>query len=257
MSELEILRFDRNGPPTGFEPMGEFTAEALAEGSPTPVESGFNYFTSPDGRLTAGVWECTPVVAKFGPYPVDEFMLVLDGAITVGYADGEEDTFRAGDAFLIPKGLPIAWKQSETVRKFYMIYDSPTAGRSHAKGARAIRLQPQGPAGVGLQPMELPDTSVFGGELPTQTEHTYYEDESGQFTAGVWTCTPMRRKAYPFPRFEMMCLLEGSVSLTDDRGTSHKFQAPEVLLVPQGQVNAWHSSEDVRKYYCIYQPAGS
>ena len=257
MAELEIIRFDRNGLPEGFEPMGDFTPDMLAEGSPTPVEAGVNYFTSPDGRLTAGVWECTPVVTKLAPYAVDEFMLVLDGAITIAYRDGHEDTFRAGEAFAIPKGLPIAWKQSETVLKYYVIHDGPTAAKASAPGARAIRLDPHGPVGTGLQPMELPDPRVFEGEPPRQNEHTYFEDASGQLIAGVWTCSPMRRKAAPFPRVELMCLLEGSVALTDDRGQSYKFQAPDVFLVPQGLVNAWHSSEDVRKYYCIYQRSGS
>jgi uncharacterized cupin superfamily protein len=54
-----------------------------------------------------------------------------------------------------------------------------------------------------------------------------------------------------------MCLLEGSAVPTDDRGQSCRFQAWDVFLVPQGLVNAWHSSVDVRKYDCTCQPSGS
>lgn len=33
------------------------------------------------GHLT-GVWDCTPMTIKFGPYEVHEFMFLLEGSIT-------------------------------------------------------------------------------------------------------------------------------------------------------------------------------
>ena len=227
----------------------------LEEGDPT--ERAHNYYTSPCGRLNAGVWECTPFVTKLRPYPVDEFMLILDGSTTIVHGDGHEETFRAGDAFVICKGLRCQWKQTETIRKYYVIYADPEAGIPEKPVSdRAIRLNPQGPDGVGLKPMELPDMSVFEGEPPKQEDHTYFEDTTGQFYAGVWTCSPMRRKAVPFPRVELMCLLEGAMTLTDSSGQEHKFHAPDVLLEKKGTVGSWTSSENVRKYYCIFESSG-
>jgi len=256
MSELEILRFAPKGPAdAGLETMVELTPDVIEEGS--PIERAHNYYTSPSGVLSAGVWECTPVRTKLLPYPVDEFMLVLEGSVTIVHEDGHEETFRAGDAFVIPRGLPCAWKQTENIRKYYVIYENSDAPAPEKPVAeRAIRLEPQGPAGKGLAPLVLPDTSLFVGDAPKQHDHTYFADATDQMTAGVWTCTPMHRKPLTFPRTELMCLLEGSVTLTDGDGKAHAFRAPETLLVPHGAVIAWDSAEDVRKFYCIFQESG-
>ena len=123
--------------------------------------------------------------------------------------------------------------------------------RVHGRGP--VRLEPQGPAGTGLAPLEIPDASPFAGDVPTQHDHTYFSDASDQMYAGTWTCTPMHRKPDTFARTELMCLLEGSVTLTDADGREHAFRAPETLLVSHGTVIKWDSDEDVRKYYCIFE----
>jgi len=255
MSNPQIIRFEPKGPAdVGLERIVELEPEMLESGS--PIERAHNYYTSPSGVLTAGVWECTPHRTRLLPYPVDEFMLVLEGSVTIVHVGGHEETFRAGDAFVIPKGLPCAWTQTENIRKYYVILDDPETPMPEKPVAdRAIRLERNGPAGIGLAPLALPDTSLFEGEPPVQHDHTYFANGDGSMTAGVWTCTPMRRKALPFPRTELMCLLEGSVTLTDDAGVAHRFRAPDVMLVSYGVVNAWTSGEDGRKYYCIYQEA--
>ena len=63
----------------------------------------------------------------------------------------------------------------------------------------------------------------------------------------------MRRKMQRFGRFAIMYLLEGGMTLTDDEGREHRFQAPDVLLVLPDAVNAWTSTEDVRKDYFIFE----
>jgi len=257
MTAHRIIRFDPKGPPgAGLEPIADLTPDILEEGS--PIERAHDYYTSASGVLSAGVWECTPHRTKFFRYPVDEFMLVLEGSVTIVHEGGHEETFRAGDAFAIPKGLPCAWQQTENIRKYYVILDDPALGMPETPAAdRAIRLEPEGPAGVGLEPLSLPDPSAFEGEPPSQRDHTYFTDASGRLTAGVWTCTPMRRVALPLPRIELMCLLEGSVTLTDADEKPHSFRAPDVLLVPYGVVSAWSSAENVRKYYCSFEPSGA
>ena len=54
---------------------------------------------------------------KFGPYEVHEFMFLLEGSITMALADGTKVTINAGEAFVIPKGLPCQWIQTDYVRK--------------------------------------------------------------------------------------------------------------------------------------------
>ena len=117
---------------------------------------------------------------------------------------------------------------------------------------RAVRLTPNGPVGVGLSQLELPNPENFEGGTPTQYDHTTFEDATDRFFAGTWTCSPMRRKAQRFGRHELMCLLEGGMTLTDD-GVENTFSAPEVVFEQPDTVSAWTSTKDVRKYYCIFE----
>ena len=52
--------------------MHEITPDMLEAGEAS--ELCHNYYTSPSGVLTAGVWKCTAHTLQFAPYPVDEFM---------------------------------------------------------------------------------------------------------------------------------------------------------------------------------------
>jgi hypothetical protein len=254
MTELKAIRFEPRGPAgEGLALWEEIPQSALIAGK--PVQHGHNYFTDPSGALTAGVWDCTPMTTKLEPYSVNEFMLVLEGSVTIVDAKGHEETIRAGEAFFIPKGLPCSWKQSEYIRKFYVIFDDPSGMKpKNPDELRVIKFDRNGPAGKGMSKMAIPDTSIFEGPVPTQNVHNYFEDMTGQMTAGVWDCTPMKRKALPFPRNELMCILEGSVTITDDKGRAQTFRAGDSFFVPQGLVNSWHSTEYVRKFYCIFQP---
>jgi len=244
-----IIRFDPEGPPgQGLRPVVEITPGMVQEGSAS--ELCHNYYTSPSGVLTAGVWRCTPHALKFGPYPVDEFMLVLDGSVSIVHEDGHEEIFRAGDAYVIPKGLPCQWKQTESIHKIYVILDDPKSPiPDEPVSKRAIRLN----ASKGLEELELPNPECFEGGTPIQEDCSAFEDTTGRFFAGTWTCSPMRRKAQRFSRIELMCLLEGGMTLTDDTGTEHSFTAPDVLLELPDTVSAWASTKDVRKYYCIFE----
>jgi uncharacterized cupin superfamily protein len=249
MSDLQAIRFEPKGPGGQLELWPEISADALVAGK--PVQHGHNYFTDPTGVLTAGVWDCTPMTTKLEPYSVNEFMWVLEGSVTIVDAKGHEETIRAGEAFFIPKGLPCSWKQSEYIRKFYVIFDDPSGMKPQNPETLKVLKFDRNKA---MAPMTLPDTTVFNGPVPTQNVFNYFSDMTGQMTAGIWDCTPMNRKAMPFPRNELMCILEGSVTITDDKGRAQTFRAGDTFFIPQGLVNSWHSTEYVRKFYCIYQP---
>ncbi|MGF1609064.1 MAG: cupin domain-containing protein, partial [Kiloniellales bacterium] len=220
-----------------------------------PMQQGFNYFTDATGRLSAGVWACTPMTTKPGPYSVNEFMLILEGAVTIVCQDGSETTVRAGESFVIPKGLHCSWQQSEPIRKIYVIFDDPSGMKPADPDAlEVIKLSPKGPAG-GLEPVELPDLSLFEGTPPSQHLYTYFTDLTGQLTAGVWTCSPMTRKVIPFTRSELMCLLEGAVTIIDGEGREQHFKAGDAVLIPQGMDCGWRSEVPVRKFYCSFEPS--
>ncbi len=91
MSDLEVIQFKTNGPPdTDLTLWDPIPADGVAAGN--PVQHGHTYFDDTTGTLTAGVWTCTPYTEKPGPYGVNEFMCVLEGAITIIDEQGREVT---------------------------------------------------------------------------------------------------------------------------------------------------------------------
>ena len=85
-------------------------------------------FESPDGRLIAGTWTSTP--GKWRAFADrDEFCTILSGHVRLIDAEGRAQTFRTGDAFLIPDGFRGFWEVLETTTKHFVIrrHDSATA----------------------------------------------------------------------------------------------------------------------------------
>lgn len=87
------------------------------------TERNLTVFTEEDGRVLSGVWECAPCREDIAAYPVHEMMTVISGALTLTHPDGRVERFTKGDTFFIPKGAPVIWEITETLRKFYMIVE--------------------------------------------------------------------------------------------------------------------------------------
>jgi uncharacterized cupin superfamily protein len=85
------------------------------------------YYASDDEKISAGVWEAQPQTAPSSEYHTPsytEFMYILEGSVTLEDKSGREDTFKAGDAVIVPKGVAFKWKQSEYIRKYWVIFDA-------------------------------------------------------------------------------------------------------------------------------------
>ena len=74
MSDLQVIAFDAG---VKLDPWPSAPAERLLKGE--PVAHGHYYLQDEDNGLTAGVWHCTPMTTKPGPYKVNEFMHLLQG----------------------------------------------------------------------------------------------------------------------------------------------------------------------------------
>ena len=250
MGDLQVIRFD---PGQALESWPSAPASVLVAGSP---EAKGHYWVQDEANgVTAGIWHCTPFTTKSGPYKVNEFMHLLKGSVSFDYADGTSETFEAGDSFVVPKGTVRNWRQSEDVVKYFVIFNDASGLEAEDPAKlRAIRLEPQGPAATGMSKVEFTDTSMFEGGVPTHHVHNYFGEPTGQMSAGVWSTTPMHRKVMPFPRHELMMILEGAVTITDGDGKAQTFKAGDSFFAPKGAVFSWTSTEYVRKFYVIFQP---
>jgi len=199
------------------------------------------YASAQDDQVQAGVWEAAPYTSGPRRTKYSEFMYLLEGSVALVDADGREETFRAGDAVLVPRGTELTWKQTEKVRKYWVIFDR-SEEMPKAK-TTFLRIEPDGPAGKGLV-----------GEGRTKY-HTYYETPDEKQSVGVWETKPHTSADFRETKYaELMVFLKGSVSLIEKNGREQKFEAGDVALVPKGIEYKW-KSDTVRKFWVIFDPS--
>ncbi|MCA0433454.1 MAG: cupin domain-containing protein [Proteobacteria bacterium] len=243
MSTSSIIRIDHKAT---LERWPDYAESDIASG--TRVNHGKIFYEDKAVGLSTGVWEQDVNESHWMVYPVHEFMLVLEGAVTIREED-RETTISAGESFVIPKGLKLKWIQKVRMRKVFVILDDPGDG---PKGLHTIKLDHQ----AKLEPSTPPAPPVLlSSPPPSQHTKDYYEAVAGRFTVGVWDTTPYTRKLIEFPRWELMHLLEGRVTLTDGAGGSEDFVAGETFFVPHKAPNAWQSHGYLRKLFAILMPA--
>lgn len=242
----DAVRFDPDVPLADW---GGYPPEALVSG--TPRQRGHLYIDDKARGLSAGVWDCTAMTCRMGPYPVDEFMLLLEGAVEIVRPDGQVTRVEAGQSFVIPKGLVCQWRQPGYVKKFFVILETPDQPEQRPCTGLALALPDPGAV---LEPTPGPQPAALLSGAPAWSGKDYFEDASSRFTVGLWASTAYHRKAIPFPRHELMCLLQGAVTITGPSGKAQTFKAGESFFVPYGAVTDFRTDGDVKKIFAIYQP---
>jgi uncharacterized cupin superfamily protein len=82
-------------------------------------EAAVALWTSADGRMETGVWECTP-----GRFTADrtksaEICTILSGRVTLHDEDGTTREVGAGEMFVLPLGWRGEWTIHQQTRKIY------------------------------------------------------------------------------------------------------------------------------------------
>ncbi len=113
------IRFSPNGP-DGWRAAPEQPLEYAELLAGVPMGLDHAYFARPESGVRAGIWRSGPYTERYDAYPSDEFMVVLEGEVTLE-GEGFRDTYRKGDAFFVPKGFKGVWHQPVAMLKFYVI----------------------------------------------------------------------------------------------------------------------------------------
>jgi len=115
-----------------------------------------------------------------------------------------------------------------------------------------MRLEPDGPVGEGLGPMEV-DPAGFapGSAVPEQTIHAYFADESIGLTVGVWTSTAMQEKPGPYPGDEFMYLVDGRLDMVSD-GETVPVETGQSFAVRNGIPVSWtQEAPFLKKFFLL------
>ena len=238
-----IIRLDPNVP---LEVWPDFPESEISSG--TRASIGHRWIDDKITGLSVGVWEAEANLGRWMRWPVHEFMVVVEGEVVMVEED-RETVIGPGESFFIPKGRRCIWNQSGYAKKLMIIFDDQS-GLSSDGAQPIIKFDPK----VKLAPSTPPSAEILNSPIPVQQAHEYFKDATGQFAIGVWQTTGYHRKLINFPRHELMHLLEGTVTFTDDKGGTQSFKPGDTFFVPMGTPNSWKSEGTLRKIYCSFQP---
>lgn len=175
--------------------------------------------------------------------PGDEFVIVLEGSLRIG-----DTTLDAGRSAVIPTGVAFDWEAAPATRALAMRYAIDIAAADAVVPIdEAAELTPSNP----------PLAELLVGPTPSCRNHTDYLSSDGVFICGTWDSTPYHRIAMRYRHHELMHLLDGSVTFTDETGTSRTFSTGDVFLLEHAAECAWDSQVHVKKVYAIWRPVAA
>lgn len=175
----------------------------------------------------------------------DEFIIVAAGALVVT-SPTNELRLAANESGVLPAGVGFSWRGATDTRAIVMRCASGNGG-----APAAIKIDPH----ARLAPSDPPLAQLLVGPTPSCRNFVAYRSADGEFTCGMWDSTPYRRKPMDFRHYELMHLLEGSVTLVDGAGRGRTFRAGDIVLVEQHSRCSWESLVHVKKAYAVYRPA--
>lgn len=199
----------------------------------------------PPGPVSVGVIALDAGCGVVPSQPADEFIIVSQGTITLTQ-DESTLTLAAGDSAVLCHGAAFSWAAQGPVSIIFMRDAGSQPGQ---KNIVPIRHDPQ------LEPSGAPAAELLLTPTPVCRNYTDYLSADGEFVCGTWDSTPYHRRAMSYRHFELMHLLEGSVTFVDEAGRTGTFERGDIFLVEQSAQCSWESREHVAKVYAIYRPA--
>lgn len=251
-NQSKVIRLEPGGPAgSGLQAMQLDAADFQSE---LPEQFVHVYYEDESLGLSVGVWTTTTMQEAFGPYPGDEFMCVLEGQVSMVDGDGNETPVKTGETFCIRNAIPISWKQIEFLRKFYMTYADPNASVPEIASADGgVMVLDAAELAGGMTKMDNTEPLVIVGDIPLQHDNVMFTNDAGNMFVGMWDSTPFDSEMRPFPWHEMVHLLEGEVTITEENGEVHLFKAGDVFFIPMGTVCRWQSTVYLKKFYSILE----
>jgi len=251
----KVYRLEKYGPAdTG---MREMTCDPEDFESDLPTQTLHVYFDDEALGMSVGVWTTSSMQEAFGPYPGDEFVVLLEGGFTM--VDGEDailDSYEQGESVYFRNAAPVSWVQEGHLRKFYITYLNPN--REAPDGVPAKGAVKAVDASVSPEQMTvLDDTDPFiiSGERPIQRDHVYFTNDTEDMIVGLWDSTPFESEMAPFPTHEFVRLLEGEIVITEESGAVNSFKVGDVFFVPKDTVCSWKATGYIKKHYAVVVPS--
>lgn len=238
-TQPRVIRMQENGP-NGLTPMALDPADFQ---SPLPQQAVHAYYKDEARGLNVGVWETTTMQEAFGPYPGDEFIVVLDGAFSMLDADGNGVPAQKDQLVAFRNGIPVSWKQDGYLKKFFLTLLDPNAETPKIDSAEGgvIVIDPN---------LELTDDDILDdAEGALERERTFFNNDDETMTVGLWDCQAFEGEIEPFPSHEFVYMVAGEVTIKEPGGVSQTFRPGDAFFVPKGTLCSWHVPTYIRKFF--------
>ena len=112
-----------------FQTFAHLASTDLGEAAAKPtsiegnqMEAGVALWTSDDGRVEVGVWECTPGRFTAARETNSEICHIVSGRVSLHNSDGRTQEVGPGEVLVLPIGWRGEWTIHETTRKLYILY---------------------------------------------------------------------------------------------------------------------------------------
>ena len=244
-----VIRLLPDGPPgQGLEPIELDPADFESD---LPEQRWYIAYSDPAIGLNVGVWETTDMQEAFGPYPGDEFILVIEGDFEMLDGDGNATPARQGQSAIFRNGAPMSWLQKGRLKKYFITLADPNAEAVSLPGAEGgFRvLGPDAAPGPGAA-----ETRSASGAI--QRDETLWINDAGTMEIGIWETGAWTSEPFALDHHEFVQVLDGSVAITLPDGATDTFEAGDVFFMPGGTVATWHAPDGVRKYYAAVEAKG-
>jgi uncharacterized cupin superfamily protein len=238
--------------PPSFVDLRQF-ARDQSQGVPAPASwEGDRFLSSrrvldwaPDSPVTAGAIALCAGSGAVASLPADEFIIVNEGSLTLSQQDFTL-TLEAGQSAVIQQGAAFSWSAPEPVSVLFTRYNRSQPGE---RAITPVKENPQ------LEASGTPLAELLLTPAPVCRNYSDYRSADGELVIGTWDSTPYARRAMFYRHYELMYLLEGSVTFVDEAGRSGTFSKGDIFLVEQTAQCSWDSPDHVAKVYVIYRPA--
>jgi uncharacterized cupin superfamily protein len=247
-AETRIIRLEPDGPAgTGLTPM---VLDASDFQSPLPRQNVHIYFCDPALGMNVGVWDTTSMQEAFGPYPGDEFIVVLEGAFAMIDGLGRGVPAHKGQSVIFRNGTPVSWMQPGYLRKFFITLFNANAPVPQITDGRSgiVVLDPDAT-------LTDTDETTWSDSGAKQRDRVLFTNDAGTMTVGLWDTGATTSELYAFPSHEFVQVLEGAVEIHGADGSVETFGPGDAFFIPQGTLTRWHVPSYLRKYYVAVAPA--
>jgi len=103
-----------------------------------PVTTSWNQFTDAHEQFFCGIWHST-IGCWQVQYDENELCFLLKGKVILTDTGGNQRTFQAGQAFVIPAGFKGTWETIEATEKIYAIHLDAGNPIDHHQAKNKIR----------------------------------------------------------------------------------------------------------------------